>query len=150
MFGSSSHDSTSHTQSNSMSLDSSRSMSYVPSPHEAGQSSYPPTQVRGMIDDDTDISIRTHEELVRFDSLLRREYAHTRIYDVSLLERVRMDLELRTIFHAVGWEKLFEAPLSGLHILTLEFLTTFESFTKGRKSFVSFLLFRREFKVDYS
>jgi hypothetical protein len=46
-----------------------------------------------MIEDDTGISIHTHEELVRFKSLRRREYAHTCIYDVSLLERVGLDLD---------------------------------------------------------
>jgi hypothetical protein len=142
--GSSSHDLSSHTQSDSMSLDSSRSASYVPSPHGAGQSSYPPAQAGGMIEDDTDISICTHEELlVRFESLRHREYVHTHIYNVSLLERVGMDLKLPTIFHAVGWEKLFEAPYSGLRLLTLKFLTTFESFARGRKPFVHFCLFRR-------
>jgi hypothetical protein len=101
-----------------------------------------------MINDDTDISICTHEELVRFEFLHCQEYAPTRIYDVSLLERVGMDLELPTIFHEVGWEKFFKAPRSRL--LTLKFLTPFEYFTRSRKSFVSFHLFGREFKVDYS
>jgi hypothetical protein len=61
-----------------------------------------------------------------------------------------MDLDLPTIFNAVGWDKLLEAPHSGSRILNLKLLTTFESFARGRKSFVSFCLFRREFKVDYS
>jgi hypothetical protein len=114
-----------------MPLDSSRSASYMPSPHGARQSSYPPTQAGGMIDDDADISIHTHEELVRFESLHHREYAHTRIYDVSLLERVGMDLEILTILHAVRWEKLFEVPRSVSRLLTLKFLSTFESFARG-------------------
>jgi hypothetical protein len=109
----------------SMLLDSSQSASYMYSPHGASQSSYPPTQARDMID-----------ELVSFESLHDREYAHTHVYDVSLLERVGMDLKLSTIFHAVGWEKLFEALCSGSHLLTLEFLTTFKSFARGRNSFV--------------
>jgi hypothetical protein len=45
----SSHDSSSHTQGDSMSLDSSRSASYVPSPHRVGQLSYPLAQAGGMI-----------------------------------------------------------------------------------------------------
>jgi hypothetical protein len=148
--GSPIHDSSSHTCINSMSLDLSRPASYVPSPHGVEQSSYPPTQAKGMIDDDMNIFIRTHEELVRFKSLHCQEYANTHVCYVSLLERVGMDLELPTIFHTVRWEKLFEAPCSGSHLLTLEFLTTFKSFTKGRKSFVSFRLFGKEFEVDYS
>jgi hypothetical protein len=108
-----------------MLLDSSWSASYVTSLHEAGQSSYPPAQARGMIEENTDISIFTHEELVRFKSICCWEYVHTRIYDLSLLERVGMDLELPTVFHMVRWEKLFEAPCSGSRHLALKFLTTF-------------------------
>jgi hypothetical protein len=122
----------------------------VPSLHGVGQLSYPPTQAGGMIDDDISISIHTNEELVRFESLHHREYTHTSVYDVCLLERVGMDLELPTIFHVVGWEKLFEVPRSGSHLLTIKFLTTFESFARGRKSFISFRLFGRGFEVDYS
>jgi hypothetical protein len=55
-----------------------------------------------------------------------------------------------TIFHTIGWEKLYDAPCSGSHLLTLEFLTSFNSFTRGRKSYVHFFLFRREFKFEFS
>jgi hypothetical protein len=146
--GSSSHDSSFHTQSDSKSLDSSRSVSYVPSQNGVRQLSYLPTQDGGMIEDD--ISIQTHEELIRFESLHRREYAHTHIYDVSLLERVRNDIEHPTIFHVARWEKLYKAPCLGSRLLTLKFLTTFESFARGRKSYVRFHLFEREFKLNYS
>jgi hypothetical protein len=74
-----------------------------------------------MIDDDTDISIHTHEELTRFKSLHHREYAHTHIYDVSLLERVGMDLKPPIIFRMVGWEKPLKVPHSGSHLLSLKF-----------------------------
>jgi hypothetical protein len=42
-----------------MSLDSSRSTSYMPLLHETGQSSYRLAQAGGMIEDDTNISIVT-------------------------------------------------------------------------------------------
>jgi hypothetical protein len=61
-----------------------------------------------------------------------------------------MDFEIPIVFYKVRWEKLFEAPHSGSCLLTLKFLTTFESFTRGRKSFVSFHFFRREIEVNYS
>jgi hypothetical protein len=61
-----------------------------------------------------------------------------------------MELKLPTIFHVVGWEKLNEPPCSGPCLLTLKFLTTFESFASGRKSYVRFRLFRGEFELDYS
>jgi hypothetical protein len=122
----------------------------MPSPYRAVQSSYPPTQARCMIEDDTNTSIHTHEELLRFESLHRREYVHTHVYNVSLLKRVGTDLQLPTVFHVVGWEKFYEAPCLGSCLLTLKFLTTFESFARGRKSYVRFFLFGREFEVDYS
>jgi hypothetical protein len=46
--------------------------------------------------DDDDISICSHEELARFESLLVREFAHTPVYDVRLLEHVGSDIELPT------------------------------------------------------
>jgi hypothetical protein len=68
---------------------------------------------------DHDISIRSHEEFARFKSLRMREFAHTCVYDVSLLERVGFDIELPTIIRSIGWGKLYDEPCSGLSILTL-------------------------------
>jgi hypothetical protein len=56
--------------------------------------------------DDEDISIRTTEEKEKYESLHRRGFAHTRIYDVDLLERVGLDEELPTILRTISWEKL--------------------------------------------
>jgi hypothetical protein len=41
-----------------------------------------------------EISIRTTEEMEKYKSLHHQEFAHTRIYDVNLLERVGLDEEL--------------------------------------------------------
>ena len=38
-----------------------------------------------------DISIRTTEEMEKYESLCCREFAHTHVYDVNLLERVGLD-----------------------------------------------------------
>jgi hypothetical protein len=69
---------------------------------------------------------------------------------VELLERIRMDIKFSTIFHVIGWEKLYEVPRSGSHLLTLEFFTSFDSFTRGRKSYVHFCLFGRDFEFEFS
>jgi hypothetical protein len=47
--------------------------------------------------DGDDISIRTTKEMDKYESLGHREFAHTRIYDVNLPERVGLDEELPTI-----------------------------------------------------
>jgi hypothetical protein len=77
--------------------------SFVPSWHRAAQLSYSPTQTRGhKIVDDDDICIYTSEELERLESLRVREFVHTRIYDVNLLKKGDMDVDLPTLFHAIG------------------------------------------------
>jgi hypothetical protein len=97
-----------------------------------------------------DISIHTTEEMEKYESLHRRKFAHTRIYDVNLLERVGLDEELPTIFQTIGWEKLYDEPRQGSRLLTLEFLTTFEIVENGRKLFVKFRLFEKSFGCDLS
>jgi hypothetical protein len=63
---------------------------------------------------------------------------------------VGLDEDLPTILRTIGWGKLYDEPHQGLHLLTLEFLTTFETVEKGRKLFVKFHLFRKSFGCDLS
>jgi hypothetical protein len=41
--------------------------------------------------DSDDISICTAEEMEKYESLRHREFSHTNVYDVNLLERVGLD-----------------------------------------------------------
>jgi hypothetical protein len=100
--------------------------------------------------DGDDISIRTTEEMEKYESLHRRELAHTRVYDVNLLERVGLDEELPTILRIIGCGKLYDVPRLGSCLLTLEFLMTFETIVKNRKSFVKLCLFGKSFGCDFS
>jgi hypothetical protein len=43
------------------------------------------------------ISIHTTEQMKKYESLCHREFAHTHVYDVNLLERVGLDEEFPTI-----------------------------------------------------
>jgi hypothetical protein len=43
-----------------------------------------------------------------------REFAHTHVYDVSLLEHVGLDIELPTVIRSIGWGKLYDEPRSAL------------------------------------
>jgi hypothetical protein len=123
----------------------------MPSPHEAvGSSRYlAPDGIPAATNGD-DISIRTTEETEKYESFRRREFAHTRIYDVNLLERIGLDKELPTILQTIGWGKLYDEPHLGSHHLTLEVLMTFETVEKNRKSFVKFRLFEKSFGCDFS
>jgi hypothetical protein len=123
----------------------------VPSPHETvGSSHYLTHDDVPEATNGDDISIRTTEEMEKYESLHRREFAHTRIYDVNLLERVGLDEELPTILRTIGWRKLYDEPRQGSRLLTLEFVTTFEIVEKGGKLFMKFCLFRKSFGCDIS
>jgi hypothetical protein len=76
----------------------------VPSWHRAAQLSNSPAQTRGCkIMDDDDISIYTPEELERLESLRVREFVHTCVYYVNLLKKGDIDVDLSTLFRAIGW-----------------------------------------------
>jgi hypothetical protein len=148
--GPSSHGSGSHSGNNG-SQDSPWSSSFVPSPHKtAGLSRYLAHNDVPEATNSDHISICITEEMEKYESLHRQEFAHTRIYDVNLLERVGLDKELPTILRTIGWEKLYDEPRQGSHLLTLEFLTTFETVEKGRKLFVKFHLLGKSFGCDFS
>jgi hypothetical protein len=123
----------------------------MPLPHETmGSSCYLAHDDVPKATDGDDISICTTEEMEKYESLRLREFAHTHVYDVNLLERVGLDEELPTIFRTVRWGKLYDEPYLGLRLLTLEFLMTFETVEKNRKSFMKFCLFEKSFGYDFS
>jgi hypothetical protein len=96
--GTSHHRSGSHSLSDGMSLDSRRFSSSMPSQHEATPLSHHPVHVEmPLIDDDDDISICSHVELARFESLCVQDFAPTHVYDVSLLEHESLDSKLPSV-----------------------------------------------------
>jgi hypothetical protein len=123
--GPSSQGSGSHS-SDSKPQNSVQSSSFMPSPHEtAGSSRYLAQGDVPMTTDGNIISICTTMEMEKYESLRHREFAHTRIYDVNLLERVGLDEELPTILQTISWGKLYDAPRLSSHLLTLEFFIIF-------------------------
>jgi hypothetical protein len=95
----------------------------VPSPHgTTGSSRYLAHDDIPEATDDDNISICTTEEMGKYESLHHREFAHTHVYDVNLLERVCLDEELPTILQIVSWGKLYDEPRLGSHLLILDFL----------------------------
>jgi hypothetical protein len=131
--------------------DSLRLSSFMPSPHgTTGLSHYLARDDVPAAMDGNDISIGTTEETEKYETLRRGEFAHNRIYDVNLLERVGLDEEHPTILGSIGWVKLYDEPRLGSRLLTLEFLMTFETMDKRRKSFVKFRLFGKLFACDFS
>jgi hypothetical protein len=92
----------------------------MPLPHgTTGSSRYLTHDDIPKATDGDDISIHTTEEMDKYDSLCNREFAHTHVYDVNLLERVGLDEELLTILQTIGWGKLHDVPRLGSRLLTL-------------------------------
>jgi hypothetical protein len=60
-----------------------------------------------MATDGDDISIRSTEEMEKYESLHQQEFGHTHVYVLNLLERVGMDEELPLILWTIGWGKLY-------------------------------------------
>jgi hypothetical protein len=148
--GLSSRGSSSHSN-DSRSQDSPLSSSFVPSPYgTVGSSHYLAHDDIPEATNNDDISFCTTKEMEKYESLDHQEFAHTRIYDVNLLERVGLDKELLSILWTIGWGKLYDDPHQGSHLLTLEFLTTFETIENVRKLFVKFCLFGKSFDCDLS
>jgi hypothetical protein len=70
----------------------------VPSPHKTGGLiRYLAHNDVPMATDGDNISICSTEEMEKYESLCQQEFGHTHVYDVNLLERVRMDEELPLI-----------------------------------------------------
>jgi hypothetical protein len=75
----------------------------MPSPHgTTGLSRYLAHDDVPEATDSNDISICTTEDMEKYESLYHREFAHTHVYDVNLLERVILDEELPTILRTIG------------------------------------------------
>jgi hypothetical protein len=75
----------------------------MPSSHgTAGSSCYLAHNDIPVATDGDDISIRTTEEMEQYESLRHREFTHSRVYDVNLLERVGLDDELLIILRTIG------------------------------------------------
>jgi hypothetical protein len=109
--GPSSRGSSSRSSDNG-SQDSPRSSSFVPSLHRtAGSSRYHAHDDVPAAMDGDDISIHTTEQMEKYEFLRHREFSHTHIYDVNLLERVGLDKKLSTILRTIGWRKLYDEPV---------------------------------------
>jgi hypothetical protein len=127
------------------------SLSFVPSSHETrGSIRYSTHNDVPMATDGDNISIRSTEEMEKYESLHHWEFAHTHVYNLILLERVGLDEELPTIIWTIGWGKLYDEPRLGSRLLTLEFLMTFDIVEKNKKLFVKFYLFGKSFGCDFS
>jgi hypothetical protein len=125
-------------------------LSFKPLPHRTtGLSHYLTHDDVLVAADGDDIFICTTKEMNKYESLCHQEFAHTCVYDVNLLERVGFNEELPTILRTIDWGKHYDKPLLGSHLLTLEFLITFKTFEKNRKSFMKFHLFGKPFGCDF-
>jgi hypothetical protein len=60
-----------------------------------------------MATDGDDISIRSTEEMEKYESLCQQGFGRTLVYNVNLLQRIGMDKDLPFILPTIGWGKLY-------------------------------------------
>jgi hypothetical protein len=66
--------------------------------------------VKAVITRSRKIMVEPKVKSKKYESLRHREFAHTHVYDVNLLERVGLDDELPTTLWTISWGKLYDKP----------------------------------------
>nr|AAM08861.1 Hypothetical protein with similarity to putative retroelement [Oryza sativa Japonica Group] len=74
-----------------------------------------------------------------------QKYAHMREYSPELLKKIGMDVEFRSIWKAIGWQRFAVVDEPGSRLLTLQFLCTLKEIEDG----ISFHFFRKEFTLTW-
>jgi hypothetical protein len=94
---------------------------------------------------DTDHDLVSDRERQAYYMLSDREYAHTREYSPELLKKIGMDVEFRSIWKAVGWQRFAVVDEPGSRLLTLQFLCTLKEIEDG----ISFRFFHKEYTLTW-
>ena len=87
---------------------------------------------------DADLDLVSDRERQAYYMLSDREYAHKREYSPELLKKIGMDVEFRSIWKAVGWQRFAVVDEPGSRLLTLQFPCTSKEIEDG----ISFCFFR--------
>ncbi len=94
---------------------------------------------------DTDLDLVIDWERQAYYMPSDREYAHTREYSPKLLKMIGMDVEFRTIWKAVGWQRFVVVDEPGFRLLTLQFLCTLKEIEDG----ISFRFVHKEYTLTW-
>ncbi len=80
---------------------------------------------------DADLDLVSDRERQAYYMLSDREYAHTREYSPELLKKIGMNVEFRSIWKAIGWQRFAVVDEPGSRLLTLQFLCTLNEIEDG-------------------
>jgi hypothetical protein len=87
--------------------------------------------VEEVIDDTPYLSFRGAREEQAYALLKDRVFAHTRHFDPTLMEKIGMNLEFVSIWHALGWEEFAPVTELGSRPLTIQFLCSLTETSNG-------------------
>jgi hypothetical protein len=93
----------------------------------------------------TQIILQTDQEQRLFQQLKDREFAHTKVYENTLVNETGMIGEFGAAFDAIGWWIFWHVWEEGSKFLTLEFLSTLSTDSSG----VKFWLFNEEHELTW-
>ena len=74
-----------------------------------------------------------------------RDFLHAPSFDPSLLHKIGMDVEFKTVLQAIGWRKIDPIWEEGSRFLTIQFLCTLRNDNDG----ISFRLFGQEYELSW-
>ncbi len=94
---------------------------------------------------DTDLDLVGDRERQAYYMLSDREYAHTQEYSPELLKKIGMDVEFRSIWKAIGWQRFAVVDEPGSRLLTLQFLCTLKEIEDG----ISFHFFHKKYILTW-
>jgi hypothetical protein len=73
-----------------------------------------------MDDDDAPyLDLRDDHEKQAYALLKRRDFGHTKAFDLDLLEKTGMDVDFARIWHAIGWDGFVPVEKNGSRLLTI-------------------------------
>ena len=92
-----------------------------------------PQVVEVSIADATFVDLRDDRERQAYALLKDRVFSNTMAFNLNLLEKIGMDSEFVSIWHALGWEEFFPVHELGSRPLTIQFLCSLREEANGIK-----------------
>ena len=93
------------------------------------------------------IVVRTDYERDALELLKKPSYGHTKRFDTEFLMMTGLRQDMNRAFTAVGWSHFANITEPGLHLLTMEFLSTLHVETVGKETKIHFRFFNEFFEM---
>jgi hypothetical protein len=91
------------------------------------------------------LNLQDNRERQTHAVLKRRDFGHTKAFDLDLLEKTGMDVDFACVWHVVGWDGFVPVEENGSRLLTIQFLCPLMEVDDR----ISFRFFGNEFYLSW-